>query len=264
MASDRDRWPRKRFGQHFLRDSKTINRIVESIPFENCEAVVEIGPGRGALTMPISEHCSRLHLIEIDRDLSRLLEERRFNNAVVTVHQEDALHFDYPRLARKLGSKLVMVGNLPYNIATPLLFQLVSQLEAIQEMVFMVKREIAARLTAKPGGRNYGRLTVMIGRSCVAKQLFEVGPEAFHPIPKVHSSVVRFLPRRVPLGPVVRPNLFESVVRDAFAQRRKTLRNALRHYQAETVFKRLEIDPQLRAERLSIEQFAQLAAAFAD
>ena len=266
MAPDRNRLPRprKRFGQHFLRDTATIRRIVESIRVEDRAPVVEIGPGRGALTAPLAEQCNQLHLIEIDRDLSERLAERYAGNAAVTVHRGDALKFDYARLAQKAGSKLVVVGNLPYNISSPLLVQLLSQLEAIQEMVFMVQREIAERLTAGPGSGNYGRLTVTVGRSCRIKPLFEVGPEAFYPVPKVHSSVVQFSPRRAPLGPVVQPGLFECVVRDAFGQRRKTLRNALKRYRVEPVFTKLGIDPQLRAERLSIEQFAELAAALED
>jgi len=263
VATDRNRLPRprKRFGQHFLQDTATIRRIVESIQVEDCAPVVEIGPGRGALTTLLAEQCSQLHLIEIDRDLIKLLAERYASNATVTVHRGDALKFDYARLAQKAGSKLVVVGNLPYNISSPLLVLLLSHLDVIREMVFMVQREIATRLTAGPGSGNYGRLTVTVGRSCRVKPLFEVGPEAFYPAPKVHSSVIQFSPRRVPLGPVVQPRLFESVVRDAFAQRRKTLRNALKRYQAEPVFTKLGIDPQLRAERLSIEQFAELAAA---
>ena len=266
MVTDRDRLsrPRKRFGQHFLRDAATIRRIVASIRVEGRTPVVEIGPGRGALTAPLAEYCSQLHLIEIDQDLIELLAERYAGNAAVTVHQGDALEFNYARLAQELGSKLVVVGNLPYNISTPLLFQLLSQLESIRDMVFMLQREIAERLTAGPGDSNYGRLTVTVGRSCAVKPLFEVGPGAFYPAPKVHSSVVQFSPRRAPLGPVVQPGLFERVVRDAFSQRRKTLRNALKHYQAEPVFTRLGINPQLRAERLSIEQFAELAAALED
>lgn len=263
MTTDRNRLsrPRKRFGQHFLRDTAIIRRIVESIGVEDHVPVVEIGPGRGALTTPLAKRCSQLHLIEIDRDLIELLAERYTGNAAVTVHRGDALKFNYKKLAQESGSKLVVVGNLPYNISSPLLVQLLSQLEAIREMVFMVQREIAIRLTAGPGTGNYGRLTVTVGRSCRVKQLFEVGPEAFYPAPKVHSIVIQVSPRKVPLGPVVQPRLFESMVRDAFSQRRKTLRNALKHYQAEPVFRKLGIDPGLRAERLSIEEFAKLAAA---
>ena len=266
MVPDRNHLarPRKRFGQHFLRDAAIIRRVVESIRIEDRAPVVEIGPGRGALTAPLAEYCSQLHLIEIDRDLSERLAAQYADNAAVTVCRGDALKFNYGRLAQESGSRLVVVGNLPYNISTPLLFQLLSQLEAIREMIFMVQREIAERLTAKPGDSNYGRLTVTVGRSCTVKPLFEVSPEAFYPAPKVHSSVVQFSPRTAPLGPVVQSGLFECVVRDAFSQRRKTLRNALKRYEAEHVFTKLGIDPQLRAERLSIEQFAELAAALED
>lgn len=253
-------YSRKRFGQHFLRDRLTIRKIIESMRFENSGLVVEIGPGRGALTTPLVECCSQLHLIEIDRDLVNILSEKYADNAAVTVHQGDALQFDYSRLVEPSRSKLMIVGNLPYNISTPLLIRLLSCSEVIREMVFMVQREIAERLTANPGYRNYGRLTVNVGRSFLVKTLFEVGPEVFSPAPKVHSSVIRLSPRVKPLGPVVDTVLFANVVRDAFSQRRKTLRNSLKHYEAEAILIRLGIDPQLRAERLSIEQFAELVS----
>jgi 16S rRNA (adenine1518-N6/adenine1519-N6)-dimethyltransferase len=256
--------PRKRFGQHFLQDAATISQILERIPIADRRPVVEIGPGRGALTTPLAERCSQLHLIEVDLDLADMLAKQYAENAAVTVHRGDALKFDYMGLSQKLGSKLTVIGNLPYNISTPLLIELLSQLDGIHEMVFMVQREIAARLTARPGNGNYGRLTVIVGRFCAINTLFEVGPRAFYPEPKVHSSVVRFSPRTIPLGPSVQQGLFERVVRDAFAQRRKTLRNALKRYRAESVFVTLGIDPQLRAERLSIEQFVELAAALED
>ena len=253
--------PRKRFGQHFLRNRAVVHRVIDSINFQDVNAALEIGPGLGALTMLLAERCRRLHLIEIDRDLAAALSERYAENPVVSVHQGDALSFDYTQLANELGEKLLIVGNLPYNISTPLLVHLLTHPEAIHEMTFMLQREIAARLTAEPGNSNYGRLTVNVVRSFAVEKLFEVGPEAFYPVPKVHSSVVRFRSRAVPLGPPVEPDLFSSVVRDAFAQRRKTLRNALKEYEAESALIKLGIDPQLRAEQLSIEQFAELVSA---
>ena len=252
--------PRKRFGQHFLRDQATVDRIIENVGLEDSDTVVEIGPGRGALTTPLIKRCSRLHLIELDRDLARILSESYAENTSVKVHQSDALNFDYSGLANELGQKLVVVGNLPYNISTPLLIQLLSHLKAIQKMTFMLQREVVVRLTAQPGNSDYGRLTVNVVRWFSVEALFEVGPEAFYPVPKVHSSVVRFVPRADPLGPVVEPALFSSVVRDAFAQRRKTLRNSLKSYKVEAALIKLGIDPKTRAERLSIEQFAQLVS----
>ena len=252
--------PRKRFGQHFLHDSAIIRRIVESVYISEGDSVVEIGPGRGALTGLLANRCNNLHLIEIDRDLAVRLRERYADDLSVTVHRENVLKFDFVGLARQLNSTLVVVGNLPYNISTALLIRLLSQLESIREMIFMVQSEIAVRLTADPGGGNYGRLTVMVGRSCKVKPLFQVGPEAFTPPPNVHSAVIQLSPRPTPLGPVVQARLFESIVRDAFSQRRKTLRNALKQYSIEPALATLEIDPTLRPERLSIEQFAALAA----
>ena len=254
--------PRKRFGQHFLVDSEISRRIVESVNIAEGDSVVEIGPGRGALTGLLANRCNNLHLIEIDRDLSVALTQHYADDLSVTVHREDVLKFDFVDLARRLDSTLVVVGNLPYNISTVLLIRLLSQLESTHEMIFMVQREIAARLTASPGGGNYGRLTVMVGRSCEVQSLFEVSPAAFTPPPKVHSTVVRLSPRRTPLGPVVQQRLFERVVRDAFSQRRKTLRNALKQYPIEPALATLGIDPTLRPERLSIEKFAALAAIF--
>ena len=253
--------PRKRFGQHFLRDRAAVHKVIESINFHDSNAVLEIGPGQGALTMLLAERCRRLYLIEIDRDLAAALSERYAEDAVVSVHQGDALSFNYAQLANELGGKLLIVGNLPYNISTPLLVHLLVHLEAIQEMTFMLQREVASRLTAEPGNSDYGRLTVNIVRFFTVEKLFEVGPEAFYPAPKVHSAFVRFRPRAVPLGPPVEPDLFSSVVRDAFAQRRKTLRNALKEYEAVSALIKLGIDPQLRAEQLSIEQFAELVSA---
>ena len=261
MSSQSVNVPRKRFGQHFLRDAEIARRVVTSVTCEKGSPLVEIGPGRGALTTLLEERNNVLHIIEIDRDLAQLLSARYLENERVTVYKDDALKFDYAALAQQAGSKMSIVGNLPYNISTALLFQLLSQIEAINEMVFMVQREIAERLTARPGAREYGRLTVIVGRTCAVSPLFEVGSDAFYPKPKVQSSVVRLVPRTKPLGPVVDREFFADLVRDAFAQRRKTLRNALKHYKAETVLKGLGIDSQLRAERLSIEQFAELAAA---
>lgn len=252
--------PRKRLGQHFLRDQNIIRRIVDSIFLEAGQALVEIGPGQGALTSQLAKKCSRLHVIEIDRDLARALREQHIKSDHVTVHAADALKFDYQSIAQGERQKIAIVGNLPYNISTPLFFVLIAHLNVVSEMVFMVQREIADRLTAAPGGKNYGRLTVTVGRCFEVQHLFNVGPAAFFPAPKVESTVVRFMPRTIPLGPKVSPPLFEKVVREVFSHRRKTLRNALKNYKAGPILATLGIDPMIRGERLSIEQFAQIAA----
>jgi len=252
--------PRKRFGQHFLRDQNIIRRIVDSVSIEADQILVEIGSGQGALTSQLAEKCGRLHAIEIDRDLARALRERHIKSDHVTVHAADALKFDYQSIVQGDRQKIAIVGNLPYNISTPLFFVLIAHRNVISEMVFMVQREIADRLIATPGSKNYGRLTVTIGRCFKVQHLFGVGPAAFFPAPKVESAVVRFVPRTISLGPKVSPPLFEKVVREVFSHRRKTIRNALKNYGAEPILATLGIDPMIRGERLSIEQFAQITA----
>ncbi|MBO67868.1 MAG: 16S rRNA (adenine(1518)-N(6)/adenine(1519)-N(6))-dimethyltransferase [Acidiferrobacteraceae bacterium] len=252
--------PRKRFGQHFLRDKNIIRRIVDSVILERGQALVEIGPGRGALTSLLAEKSSRLHAIEVDRDLACALSEQHKNSDHVTVHAADALKFDYRSIAQGERQKIVIVGNLPYNISTPLFFVFNANIDIVAEMVFMVQREIASRLTAAPCDKNYGRLTVTVGRCFEVQHLFDVGPAAFSPAPKVKSTVIRFVPRTIPIGSEVSPPLFEKVVRDVFSQRRKTLRNALKNYEAEPILAELGIDPMIRGERLSIEQFTKIVA----
>ena len=208
--------PRKRFGQHFLHDRGVIARIVESVRIGSEETLVEIGPGRGALTTSLLARCRLLHLVELDRDLARILDESYDDESRVTVHQQDVLTFDFRALVPPLGGSLVLVGNLPYNIASILLIRLLSVVDCIDRAVFMLQREVAQRLAAAPGSRDYGRLTVMIGRVCTVESLFNVDPTSFSPVPQVESTVIRLTPRPRPIGPVVDEQAFSELVRTAF------------------------------------------------
>ena len=186
--------PRKRFGQHFLHDRGVIARIVESVRIGSEETLVEIGPGRGALTPSLLARCRLLHLVELDRDLARILEKSYDDESRVTVHQQNVLTFDFRALIPPSGGDLVLVGNLPYNIASILLIRLLSVVDCIDRAVFMLQREVAQRLAAAPGSRDYGRLTVMIGRVCTIESLFNVDPTSFSPVPQVESTVIRLTP----------------------------------------------------------------------
>ena len=251
---------RKRFGQHFLHDSQVIARIVRAIDPQPGEALVEIGPGRGALTAPLLERVGELTAIEIDRDLARELKERFGTRLKLIVG--DVLDVDFTTL-RAASPPLRVIGNLPYNISTPLLFHLLAQRAAIRDMYFMLQREVVERMLAAPGSKTYGRLTVMLAPWVRVEAVLEVGPGAFRPAPKVASTVVRIVPRAeaaFPLGPGDR---FEKIVRAAFSQRRKTLRNSLHGMIDAERLRQLGIDPALRPERLAPEQFALIACASA-
>ena len=247
---------RKRFGQHFLHDSGVVRRIVDHLQLNPEETLCEIGPGRGALSDRLVEMGNPLHLIEIDRDLVPTLIDRYSGNPQVKVHEHDALRLDLGTL--NPDSKTVLVGNLPYNISTALLIHLLSQSKQVSRMVFMVQKEVGDRLSAQPGNKSYGRLTVMMSRVFEIISLFDVGPEAFSPPPKVWSSVLLFSPREAPLGPPVNSSDFEALVRQSFAHRRKTLRNTLKGFCSEEVIRTAGIDPSARPETLSPEDFARL------
>jgi 16S rRNA (adenine1518-N6/adenine1519-N6)-dimethyltransferase len=249
--------PRRRFGQHFLTDPRVIERIVAVIRPVAGQHLVEIGPGRGALTQPLLEVLGTLDVVEIDRELVAALATDLGPLGELRVHRSDALRFDFSRLAPP-GGRLRIVGNLPYNISTPLLFHLLAHSDAIQDMVLMLQREVAERIVAAPSTRDYGRLSVMLQYRCDATELFSVAPEAFRPQPQVHSTVIRLVPRP-PATPVADHGLFECLVRQAFGQRRKTLRNALRGLIDEAGFGRARIDPTLRAETLAVADFVRLA-----
>ncbi len=248
--------PRKRFGQHFLQDLQVLDRIVAVIAPRPDQDLVEIGPGEGALTARLIERCDRLEVIELDRDLAASLDARLGEPPGLTIHQADALAVDFTALAR--GRTLRVVGNLPYNISTPLLFHLFEHSAVIGDMHFLLQKEVVDRLVAAPGSKQYGRLSVMTGLRASASLLFEVPPGAFRPPPKVDSAVVRLVP--LPAGEKLLDALpmIDQVVRQAFSQRRKTLRNSLRQWFDEPGLKKLEIDPGLRPESLTPDAFVRL------
>ncbi|GAB4354436.1 MAG: 16S rRNA (adenine(1518)-N(6)/adenine(1519)-N(6)) -dimethyltransferase RsmA [Methylohalobius crimeensis] len=251
--------PKKRFGQNFLRDGRVLTRILAAVAPRPDDHIVEIGPGKGALTRYLLPHCRRLDAIEIDRDLIERLEEQ-FKDQRFHIHAADALAFDFRQLAAP-GRRLKVVGNLPYNISTPLLFHLFEQKAAITEMVFMLQKEVVERLAAPPGNKQYGRLSVMAQYHCRMEKLFTVGPESFQPSPKVTSAVIRLTPHAIPPVEVGDLSCFRQVVTAAFGQRRKTLRNALKSRLSAEAISACGIDPRARAETLSLEDFGRLSLA---
>jgi 16S rRNA (adenine1518-N6/adenine1519-N6)-dimethyltransferase len=248
---------RKRFGQNFLHDPGVIQRIVQSISPQPGQRVVEIGPGQGAITLPLLRACGRLDVVELDRDLIAPLAQKAAPFGTLVIHQADALRFDFPALAQ--NGKLRLVGNLPYNISTPLLFHLLAQSGYIQDMHFMLQKEVVERMAAVPGGGDYGRLSVMIQYHCKVEQLFRIGPGAFRPAPKVDSAFVRLTPWLQPPTGVDDYACFGRLVRQAFAQRRKTLRNTLKGLLTETEIAASGSDPSARPETISLQQYAALA-----
>jgi len=247
---------RKRFGQNFLHDPAVIGRLLDIINPQPDEFIIEIGPGRGALTLPILQRVGKLTAVELDRDLIPLLEQRSKDLGTLTLHQADALKVDYAELAE--GKPLRLLGNLPYNISTPLLFHLLASNANIVDMHFMLQKEVVQRLAAEPGTRSYGRLSVAVAAQASATNVLHVGPGAFQPAPKVDSAVVRLTPR-APSFAINDRKLFGKVVTQAFSQRRKTLRNTLSGLVGDDDFNALGIDSSLRAEVLSPADFAALA-----
>lgn len=251
--------PKRRYGQHFLIDHGVVERLIEAIAPEGRQPMVEIGPGRGALTRPLLESLGSLDVVEIDAGLAEALATELRPLGELRIHRADALRFDFSRLAPP-GVRLRIVGNLPYNISTPLLFHLLGLGDAIADMVFMLQKEVAERIVSPPGSHAYGRLSVMLQYRCAASALFSVAPHAFRPQPKVHSTVIHLVPRPPPT-PVPDYARFEGLVRHAFGQRRKTLRNALRGWIDEHGFARAGIDPMRRPETLAVDDFVRLAQA---
>jgi 16S rRNA (adenine1518-N6/adenine1519-N6)-dimethyltransferase len=237
---------RKRFGQHFLHDPGVIRRIVEAIAPMPEDALVEIGPGQGALTRPLLERTKHLEVIEIDRDLAAALAAEG-----IKVHVADALAFDFGVFPKGVR----IVGNLPYNISTPLLFHLLRYADRVRDLHFMLQLEVVERMVAKPSTPEYGRLSVMLQARFAMAKLFRVAPGAFRPPPKVDSAVVRLAPLGAPLG--CDAKVFEQVVREAFSARRKTLRNALSLKPED--YTELGIDAKLRPENLSPQDFVRIA-----
>ena len=250
--------PRKRFGQNFLRDESIIEAIARAIAPTNSDHIVEIGPGEGALTQALISGECRLDAIELDRDLRTRLLAGFSTYPGFTLHSADALDFDFASLATD-DTRLRVVGNLPYNISTPLIFNLLEQAQIITDMHFMLQLEVVERLAASPGSKDWGRLGVMTQFRCEVEQLFEVPPEAFYPPPKVRSAVVRLTPHPEPQYPNVDPASLGRVVTQAFSQRRKTLRNNFKGMMEDDDFGGLAIDPSARAETLSIADFVAIA-----
>jgi len=252
--------PRKRFGQHFLHDTRIVQRMITAIAPQAGQQLVEIGPGLGALTVPLLERCHSLDVVELDRDVIPLLQERCRGLGELRVHAMDALQLDLRTLATD-RQRLRIVGNLPYNISTPLMFHLLDGIELVEDMHFMVQKEVAERICAAPGGGEYGRLSVMVQYRCATEKLFHVGPGAFSPPPKVDSAVIRLRPLRPAPWPPHDSALLAKIVAAAFSQRRKTLRNSLKNIVTAEHIQAAGIDPGRRAEELSVADFVALSGA---
>jgi 16S rRNA (adenine1518-N6/adenine1519-N6)-dimethyltransferase len=249
---------RKRFGQHFLHDPGVLARIVAAMDPAPGQRIVEIGPGRGALSLPLLERCHRLEAIEIDRDLIPILRERCARAGELLVHEGDVLEMDLKDLHGG-GPPMRVCGNLPYNISTPLLFHLLESRAVIADMHFMLQKEVVDRMVAPPGSKTYGRLTVMLAAACRSESLFRVGRGAFQPPPAVDSAVVRLVPHAVDPFPLPDRARFARVVAAAFSMRRKTLRNSLRGLVGPARFAAAGVDDERRPETLSPAEFAALA-----
>ena len=250
--------PRKRFGQHFLCDQGVIQRIVNAIHPKRNDHLIEIGPGQGAMTLPLMKVTHEMEVVELDRDLIQELSERVSHHGQLCVHNQDVLTFDFTK-AKQDGRLLRVVGNLPYNISTPLIFHLLDHSAVISDMVFMLQKEVADRLGAKPDSDDYGRLSVMVQYYCKVTVLFDVAPSAFYPPPKVKSSILKIIPYTTLPFVADDVDLFAQVVKQAFAQRRKTLRNTLKSMVNEAQWTAIGIDPGLRAEVLSVADFVKIS-----
>lgn len=248
---------RKRFGQNFLHDPGVIRRIIQAVSPQPGQRLVEIGPGQGAITLPLLRACGQLDVVELDRDLIEPLAHKAAGLGKLVIHQADALQFDFSALAGQ--EKLRVVGNLPYNISTPLLFHLLTQSDYIEDMHFMLQKEVVQRMAAQPGSGDYGRLSLMIQYHCKVAPLFGIGPGAFRPAPRVESTFVRLTPW--PQAPVAVDDYtcLATVVRQAFGQRRKTLRNTLKGLLSEEEIRTSGSDPAARPETLTLQQYAALA-----
>jgi|TARA_R110000822_G_scaffold226254_14_gene359038 16S rRNA (adenine1518-N6/adenine1519-N6)-dimethyltransferase len=249
---------RKRFGQNFLVDNNIIEKIVSAIAPTPNQNLIEIGPGQGAITGPVLEKCPRLNVIELDRDLIPLLQKKFHQYPELHIHQGDALKTDFSQFYRE-GKPLRIIGNLPYNISTPLMFHLLSFSGQIRDMYFMLQKEVVTRLAAVPGDKNYGRLSIMVQYYCQVEPLFQVPPTAFRPAPKVESAIVRLLPYPEPPYPADDLQLLSRLVRACFQQRRKTMRNTLKHMLNAEQLEQLGIDLTRRPETLSVEDFVVLS-----
>lgn len=250
---------RKRFGQNFLHDHGIIRRIVNAVHPQAGQRLLEIGPGQGAITELLLESEAHLDVIELDRDLVPILEHKFGERDNFQLHQGDALKFDIASLAG--DHPLRVVGNLPYNISTPLIFHLLAHQQCIRDMHFMLQKEVVQRLAAEAGSKAYGRLGIMAQYFCQVEDLFDVPPEAFTPRPKVQSAIVRLIPHTSPPYPAKDISQLQMVLRCAFNQRRKTLRNNLKDVISSAQLEAMDIDPGTRPERVSLQQFVTIANA---
>lgn len=252
--SDYQHRARKRFGQNFLHDAGVIHRILRAIHAKPGERLVEIGPGQGALTEGLLDSGAQLDVVELDLDLIPILQAKFAGRE----NQGDALKFDFSRLSQEPAS-LRIVGNLPYNISTPLIFHLLEHAQLIRDMHFMLQKEVVERLAAQPGGGDWGRLSIMVQYHCRVEHLFNVGPGAFNPAPKVDSAIVRLVPHETLPHPARDHRQLERVVREAFNQRRKTLRNTLKGLLDAEAIEAAQVDGGLRPEQLDLAAFVRLS-----
>ncbi len=246
---------RRRFGQHFLSDPGVIDAIIRAVHPTKDDVIVEIGPGQGAITDALARNAGHLHAVELDRDLVARLRQQYDGKPDVTVHEADALQFDFS----SLGDRIRVVGNLPYNISTPLLFHLLKFREQILDMHFMLQKEVVDRMAAGPGSKTYGRLGIMLGCHLSIESLFDVPPDAFDPPPEVTSAVVRLDPLPPGTFEINDEAGFSTLVATAFMQRRKTLRNSLKKLVDRPDFEAAGIDAGLRPEQVSIADYIRLS-----
>jgi 16S rRNA (adenine1518-N6/adenine1519-N6)-dimethyltransferase len=254
---------RKRFGQNFLHDAGVIDRILRAIHARPGDRLLEIGPGQGALTEGLLGSGAQLDVVELDKDLIPILNQKFAGQGNFNLHQGDALKFDFNSLGAA-PSSLRVVGNLPYNISTPLIFHLLQNASLIRDMHFMLQKEVVERLAAGPGGGDWGRLSIMVQYHCRVEHLFNVGPGAFNPPPKVDSAIVRLVPHTTLPHPAKDHRLLERVVREAFNQRRKTLRNTLKALLPNEAIEAAGVDGSLRPEQLDLAAFVRLADQLAE
>ena len=260
MGNGMQHQARKRFGQNFLHDQSIIDRIIYSISPQVGDHLVEIGPGQGAITNPLASVGARLDCIELDRDLTKYLKANFKPLDHVTIHQQDILKFEVAQL-NTADHSLRVIGNLPYNISTPVLFHLIKSHNLILDMTFMLQLEVVQRMSANVGDKNYGRLGIMLQYYCDVEHLFNVPATAFKPQPKVNSAIVRLTPHKQ--KPIIAQDIkmLESVVRSAFNQRRKTLRNSLKKLISDSGLTGLSVDLSLRPENLSLTEYVQISDA---
>lgn len=251
--------PRKRFGQHFLKDAGVLQEIMRCLALDKNDNVIEIGPGLGALTEYLMPFVNHLNAVELDRDLISHL-EKKFDAKKLTIFSADALNFNYASLS-KTNNNLRVVGNLPYNISTPLLFKLFSEIDCIRDMHFMLQKEVVLRLTAEVGSADYGRLSVMSQYFCDNDYLFTVPPEAFDPPPRVESAVVRLTPKKQSMLTEKQFSVFSAIVKEAFNYRRKKLGNCLKRFIDTNSLIKIDIDPNKRPQDTSVSEYIRISLA---